>query len=141
MMNPIETLTALDGLRRELYCQREKIACLEEAARYLSPAGDGIGRGSGHSDRVGKMAGQIADEKEELERMEEGYSQAVAEAAGALSGLTDPVEREVLTKRFIAGLNWKQISQNMKYSASGIHRIKKSALQKLCTQVNASESE
>ena len=38
-MNPIETLIALDGLRRELHCQREKIACLEEAARYLSPAG------------------------------------------------------------------------------------------------------
>ena len=31
-MNPIETLTALDGLRRELHCQREKIACLEEIA-------------------------------------------------------------------------------------------------------------
>ncbi|MCI9458823.1 MAG: hypothetical protein HFE44_17965 [Oscillospiraceae bacterium] len=134
-MNPIETLTALDGLRRELHCQQEKIACLEEAARYLSPAGDGIGSSSGPSDRVGKMAGQIADEKAELERMEERYSQAVAEAAGVLSGLADPVEREVLTKRYIAGKNWTEISGSMGYTHRNIRRLKQSAFQKLSANV------
>ena len=134
-MNPIETLTALDGLRRELHCQQEKIACLEEAARYLSPAGDGIGSSSGPSDRVGKMAGQIADEKAELERMEERYSQAVAEAAGVLSGLADPVEREGLTKWYIAGKNWAEISGSMGYTHRNIRRLKQSAFQKLSANV------
>ena len=134
-MNPIESLTALDGLRRELHCQREKIACLEEAARYLSPAGDGIGGGSGPSDRVGKMAGQIADEKAELERMEERYSQAVAEAAGVLSGLIDPVEREVLAKRYIAGKSWAEISSLMGYTHRSVRRRKQSAFQKLSADV------
>ena len=134
-MNPIETLIALDGLRRELHCQREKIACLEEAARYLSPAGDGIGGSSGPSDRVGKMAGQIADEKAELERMEERYSQAVAEAAGVLSGLADPVEREVLTKRYIAGLSWEVTTRKTGYSYRAIQRIKKRAFKKLSYDV------
>ena len=130
-MNPIETLIALDGLRRELHCQREKIACLEEAARYLSPAGDGIGGGSGPSDRVGKMAGQIADEKAELERMEERYSQAVAEAAGVLSGLADPVEREVLAKRYIAGLKWDKVAKSMNYDVSTCYRIGRNAVRNL----------
>ncbi len=139
-MKAIEALTVLDTLRRELHCQREKIACLEEAARYLSPAaGDGTGGSSGPSDRVGKMAGQIADEKAELEQMEEKYSQAVAEAVKVLSGLSDPLEREILTKRYISGMNWEQISRKMNYSASGIHRLKKSALQKLCSRMNMSE--
>lgn len=138
-MNPIETLTALDGLRRELHCQREKIACLEAAARYLSPAGDGIGGGSGPSDRVGKMAGQIADERAELERMEERYFQTMTKATEILEQLSNPLEREILAKRYIAGLNWEQISRKMNYSASGIHRIKKAALQKLCSQMNLSE--
>ena len=117
-MNPIETLIALDGLRRELHCQREKIACLEEAARYLSPAGDGIGGSSGPSDRVGKMAGQIADEKAELERMEERYSQA-----------------EVLTKRYIAGLSWEVTARKTGYSYRAIQRIKKRAFKKLSYDV------
>ena len=108
--------------------------------RYLSPAaGDGTGGSSGPSDRVGKMAGQIADEKAELEQMEEKYSQAVAEAVKVLSGLSDPLEREILTKRYISGMNWEQISRKMNYSASGIHRLKKSALQKLCSRMNMSE--
>ena len=109
-MNPIETLIALDGLRRELHCQREKIACLEEAARYLSPAGDGIGGSSGPSDRVGKMA-------------------------GVLSGLADPVEREVLTKRYIAGLSWEVTARKTGYSYRAIQRIKKRAFKKLSYDV------
>ena len=66
-MKAIEALTVLDTLRRELHCQREKIACLEEAARYLSPVGDGAGSSPGPSDRVGKMAGQIAEKEAKLQ--------------------------------------------------------------------------
>ena len=139
-MKAIEALTKLDTLRQELHFQREKIACLEEAARYLSPVGDGTGSSSGPSDRVGKLAGQIVDEKAELEHLEERYSQAVTEAIKVLSGLSDPLEREVLTKRYIAGMNWEQISRKMKYSSSGIYRIKKSAFQKVCSQMNPSEA-
>ncbi len=134
-MNPIETLTYLDALRRELHCQREKIASLEAAARYLSPAGDGIGGSGSPSDRVGKMAGQIADEKEELEWMKEKYSQAVAAAAKVLSNLSDPLEREVLTKRYIAGLSWDNVSQKVGYSYRAIQRIKKQAFKKLSYDV------
>lgn len=130
-MKAIETLTSLDELRRELHYQREKIACLEEAARYLSPVGDGTGSSPGPSDRVGKMAGQIADEKAELERMEEKYSQAVAEAAKVLSGLSDLLEREVLTKRYIAGKSWGEISFSMGYTHRNIRRLKQNAFQKL----------
>lgn len=131
-MNPIETLTALDGLRRELHCQQEKIACLEEAARYLSPAGDAVGNVK-PSDRVGKITTQIADEKSKLENLEERYSQAVTDAMQTLERLSNPLEREVLAKRYIAGLSWKQISRNTGYSVSGIHKIKKSALRNVYT--------
>ena len=124
-MNPIETLTSLDTLRRELHCQREKIASLEAAARYLSPAGDGTSGRPGPSDRIGKMAGQIADEKAELERMEEKYSQAVAEAAKVLSELSDPLEREVLTKRYIAGMKWEMVAEKSNCDVSTCYRIRK----------------
>lgn len=130
-MNPIETLTSLDTLRRELHCQREKIASLEAAARYLSPAGDGTSGRPGPSDRTGKMAGQIADEKAELERMEEKYSQAVAEAAEVLSGLSDPLEREVLTKRYIAGMKWEMVAKSMNYEVSTCYRIGRNAVRNL----------
>lgn len=120
-MTPIETLTRLDALRQELHCQREKIACLEEAARYLSPAGDGVG--GGPSDRVGRMAGQIADERAELERMEERYSQAVAEAMGILEGLADPLERKVLMIRYIEGTRWEEVAAKSNCSIRTCYRI------------------
>ena len=134
-MNPIETLASLDTLRRELHCQREKIASLEAAARYLSPAGDGTSGRPGPSDRIGKMAGQIADEKAELERMEEEYSQAVAEAAEVLSRISDPLEREILTKRYIAGNKWGDISKSTGYTHRSIRRLKQKAFQKLSAYV------
>lgn len=127
-MNPIETLTSLDTLRRELHFQREKIACLEEAARYLSPVGDGVGGSPGPSDRVGKLAGQIVDEKAELERMEEEFAQAVTEAVEVLSGLSDPLEREVLTKRYIAGMKWETVAEKSGCDVSTCYRVRKKFL-------------
>ncbi len=134
-MNPIETLTCLYEFRQELHCQQEKIACLEEAAQYLSPVGDGAGSSSGPSDRVGKMAGQIVDERAELEKMEENYSQAVAEAAKVLNLLSNLSEREILTKRYIAGKSWAEISVSMGYTHRNIRRLKQNAFQKLSANV------
>ncbi len=134
-MKPIEPLTALDTLRRELRCQREKIASLEEAARYLSPVSDGIGGSGGPSDKVGKMAGQIADERTELERLEEKYAHSVAKAAKILNRLSDPLEREALAKRYIAGMSWNAVAQKMGYSYRAVQRIKKKSLQKLSYDV------
>lgn len=141
-MKAIEALTVLDTLRRELHCQREKIACLEEAARYLSPAaGDGTGGSSGPSDRVGKMAGQIADEKAELERMKEEFAQAAEKALSVLNCLDNPLEREILAKRYIAGFSWEGIADKTGYSIGWIHKTKKSAYRNLYTKVHASNME
>lgn len=64
----IKELTVLDDLRQELHCQQEKIVALEAAARYISPAGDGVSERR-HSNRVDRMAAHIADERQaQLER-------------------------------------------------------------------------
>lgn len=129
-MNAIEVLTALDGLRRELHCQREKIACLEEAARYLSPAGDAVSHG-GPSDRVGKIAVQIADERSKLEELEERYSNAVTDAMQILDKLTDPLAKEILAIRYIAGDKWETVASKVNCSIRKCYQIHREALQKV----------
>ncbi len=140
-MKAIEALTVLDTLRRELHCQREKIACLEEAARYLSPVGDGAGSSPGPSDRVGKMAGQIADEKAKLEQLKGEFAQAAERASSVLNWLENPLEREILAKRYIAGFSWEGIADKTGYSIGWIHKTKKAAYRNLYTKVHSSDME
>ncbi|MCI9458694.1 MAG: sigma-70 family RNA polymerase sigma factor [Oscillospiraceae bacterium] len=126
-MNQINVLTKLDTIRQELHCQQQKILSLEEAARYLSPAGESIGSG-GPSDRVGKIASQIADERSKLEELEERYSNAVTDAAQILERLSDPLEKEVLTIRYIAGGKWEEVAKKVDCAVSTCYRIQRRAI-------------
>lgn len=127
-MPQANVLTTLDTIRQELHCQQQKILSLEEAARYLSPAGDGIAARSEPSDRVGRLAAQIADERAKLEELEERYSNAVTDAAQILERLSDPLEKEVLTIRYITGGKWEEVAKKVDCAVSTCYRIQRRAI-------------
>lgn len=129
-MSQTNVLTNLDTIRQELHCQQQKILSLEEAARYLSPAGNTIGSG-GPSDRVGKIAAQIADERSKLEELEERYSNAVTDAMRTLDKLSDPLAKEILAIRYIAGDKWETVASKVNCSIRKCYQIHREALQKV----------
>lgn len=127
-MSQANVLTNLDNLRQELHCQRQKILSLEEAARYLSPAGDVIGGSTSPSDRVGRIAGQIADERTKLEELEERYFNTITEAIKIIESLPNPLEREVLMIRYISGAKWEEVAAKVDCSMRTCQRVQQKAL-------------
>ncbi len=103
-MSLIEEITCLDVLRREISCQQEKLACLEDAARYMSLSFvDRGGRPSGPGDKVGRMSAKILDEREKLEKMAEQYALTVERAVEIIGTLHNTLERKVLMRRYVLG--------------------------------------
>lgn len=131
-MNAIETLSRLDDLRRELHFQKEKILSLQESAGYLSPGYEDAGGGKGGpSDRVGKMAAMIADEKAKLEELEGAYAAAVGEAAAIISGLHNPAEKQILLRRYVVGMSWRKIARVTGHEINYCFILHRNALKRL----------
>lgn len=49
--------------------------------------------------------------------------------AASVNALTDEIEKDILTYRYIKGYTWEQIAEELQYSVTNIHRIHRKALE------------
>lgn len=93
----------------------------------MSANNDGMPHGSGQSDLSGYAA-----ELDRLERelISERYNRIVAykDIARRIKRLRSENEKDVLFYRYIAGLDWWEIAEKMRYSERQVHRYHGKAL-------------
>lgn len=125
-------LNSYRELRAEHRQIREELEAMETDMGLTGSNYDGMPRGSSTSDPTGRLAGvHLALQeryKAQLEKLADG--QTVIE--NMIEGL-EPTERRLARFRYIDGLSWEDVCEQMNYSWRQTHRIHGRMLDKLLT--------
>ncbi len=73
----------------------------------------------------------LADEKSEADRLLQEMISARKKADMLIGTVSDPNQREVLTRRYIIGEKWELIAENMNYDIKWVYKLHRRALEKL----------
>lgn len=110
-------LSRLSCLMREVERDQERLAALKDAAQRVTPHLTGMPGGGGDGDKVGRLAGEIAD----LERVITAKLALIqaerAAVCGYISALPDQELREILYLRYVSELPWRQMAAETGKSA------------------------
>lgn len=129
-MNTIELLEECkkyEFIIENLIRERKSI---EDMACSIGGMGDGMPHGSGVSDKVGNAAARLVDIQEEIAGRVADYAEARNRLSVALEELPT-AEYKVLYLRYVKGLKWADIEQELGYSSAQVHRIKRKAIKRL----------
>ena len=114
-MTPKEYLSQYYWAKKLAESKRDEIKQLETLAEYVSPRTE-TGSGGGASDKVGEITAKIVDEKEKLNRQIEELMNLRKEIKATISGVNNPVFRQLLTLRYINGYTFERIAIEMFYT-------------------------
>lgn len=81
---------------------------------------------------------QLADYKAEADKLLKEMSSAREHTERLINTIANPVQREVLTRRYIIGQRWEDIAESMNYSRQHVTRLHGYALKTLCLNVTFS---
>jgi len=118
---------------RRYLLAREKAASFRDG--FLSPPvfsdmPHSSSRANGTENRLISLAGCDEEAAQCLER----YLEARKAAERMIEYLTNPDEKEVLTRRYILFEKWSKAAKNMCFSEGYVHRLHNSAIQKLVSK-------
>lgn len=80
------------------------------------------------SDRMAEDIARIADEKEQLLAQKAQIDAALAEILDAINSLDDEMQKAVLTMRYVEGLDWLSVADNIGYETTMIYEYHGRAL-------------
>ena len=128
---------AIPKMERRIALLTSSVAALRSLATSLSaPIGGDRVQASGSSDRVGRLVAEIADAEVEMEKEIQRITELRLEALTMIKELQDP-ERTVMYLRYIAGMNWERIGDEVHYEYHYLFRIRHKALRELFPEDNA----
>ena len=81
---------------------------------------------------------QLADYKAEADKLLKEMTSARERTERLINTVANPVQREVLTRRYIIGQRWEDIAESMNYSRQHVTRLHGYALKTLCLNVTFS---
>ena len=84
--------------------------------------------GSGASDRLGATVARIVDMESEISGEAAAVAEILSEVLTAIRAVQDETQRAVLTMRYIEGLNWQKIAENIHYEISNTYILHGRAL-------------
>ena len=93
---------------------------------------------SGSKDRLGDIVAQIADKESEINEKIQQAMQKMDEIEKSIDLLKDPDERLIVHMRYIQGLKWPRIFEEMPWSEDAIfmkHRKALHRLELLCDEI------
>jgi len=107
-----------------------EIRRLEDLADSISAENDGMPRGTKTSDRTGSLAVRIADRKAEYSRVLIEAEAKRSEIITVINSVDDPIHSRLLYDRYILGMRWDDIADDIHYEASHTRtRLHSKALQ------------
>ena len=124
-----ETLRHHWELRQQLakssvkkYQTMERAVCDDGRAQATSHAPDGMPRTKGVSDKVGTLAIVIVDLEERIAYLKKTIAAEEGDISAWISGIEDPLVRQIFRLRFLCGLSWADVAQTVggRNSDSGV---------------------
>ncbi len=110
----------------------EEIKELRALATRLSPSLTGESHSKGTiSDRVGRTAAKIADLENEVNDEIDRLVELKTEIRAMVSSLGDVLLRNLLERRYILGMGWEKIAEDMGYTPRHITRLHNQAIARL----------
>lgn len=122
-MTAKEYLQRAYNLRRRIAAKEAHLEELRTQAEHITADLTGMPRGSGASSPVERIAVQIADLSWEIELDWLDLIQYQEEIRRTIESIDDPVIVQVLSLRFLAYKNWKEIADLTHYSISHVFRM------------------
>lgn len=106
-------LSELYYLNREIEKLSKDLETLENSSYIGSSEITGLPRGNSKSDSVGKMAIEIAEIKELIKLMKDESVLKYNKILRYINGINDVYIRMILSFRYINGLDWLQVAENI----------------------------
>lgn len=109
---------------RELRLLREKVARYRDAAQRMTSTLDGVGaRGTGETDRMAAIMGEIDDLERRADARDREYTAELAAAMKLLDRLPD-VECRILSRFYVRHQPLKAIANDLGYSYGYVRTLK-----------------
>lgn len=117
-----ETLRHHWELRQQLEKHENLLCELRHSAQATSHAPDGMPRTKGVSDKVGTLAIVIVDLEERIAYLKKTIAAEEGDISAWISGIEDPLVRQIFRLRFLCGLSWADVAQTVggRNSDSGV---------------------
>ena len=108
---------------------RQKYHRLGDQATSVTPNLSGMPSPHGcPSDKVGQAAAERADLMDDIIEQERMCSAVIHQIESAVSRVDDFEHRQILHSRYLEGMPWQDIADEMNYSLRSVHRKKLDAL-------------
>lgn len=117
-------------LDNDIKIKQEQLVRIRELAEYVSPSFGGV-KSEGISDKVGRAAAKLADTQNELNQGIIKLIDLKREIEGVIAKVGDPVLEQLLVLRYINGMTWEQIADEMFYTYKWVCVLHKRALSKI----------
>lgn len=109
----IKDLSQLYYLNREIAQHEERLEVLLAKATGTTPNLTGMPHAPGITDKVGKFAAEIAEQRVSLEDAKYRCECERAILLQYLASIPDSLTRQVFTLRFLDGLSWDQVARQV----------------------------
>lgn len=125
-------LSQLKHLKREIAMDRQRLRQLEEAALPGAQVMTGMPHGTGVKDKLGDTAAAIADLRQQLEAKIERCVREQQKLEAYIESIPDSFIRQIFTCRFVQGMSWRQVADQMGggNSSDSVRKITKRFLEK-----------
>ena len=123
----LESVQRLDELIATKIAERDQL--LDMATSITAKVND-MPHGSGASDKIGNSAARLVDLASDTDKLIDQYIDRKADVAKALEHLPN-AEYLVMHKRYIQGMTWRQVAEEVGYTEQHVWRLKVKALQRL----------
>ena len=129
-MTAKEYLQQAYKMDRRIRIIEAKAEKLRAALEYSPPSFSGAGGGSS-ADRMPDMISLIVEYEQRAVQLRAEYVEKYIEIDKAIRSIQNPVQREVLERRYLLYQKWQQIADEMHYSVQNVYILHGKALQKI----------
>lgn len=109
----VREMSQLYYLNREIEQLERQLEELECLAEGTTQAITGMPHGSGTSDKVGRYAVRIADLRSMIDNRKARCWDELNRLNAYIDGVKDSLTRQILSLRYVNGLSWQQVADNV----------------------------
>lgn len=118
-----EAVQQEDTILQEIEALRTQAARMTQALTGMPGGGDG--------QALPRAVEQILEVQEKLQAQAARTAESRAQVAAAIYGVDDPLQRDILTRRYILGQRWGQIAIDNHFTSRRVLQLHRSAVEGL----------
>jgi DNA-directed RNA polymerase specialized sigma24 family protein len=123
-------LSQLKKIDRRIEIDLRKAEKLRAVLDY-SPASGGTGGSGCSANKIPDTLAKVMEFERKAHELKDRYIELYIEIEKAIAAVADPVQREVLERRYMLYQKWEDIAEQMHFTERRIYQIHGRALQKI----------